>query len=236
VALLLAAALVAGPAPAAPDTVVLDWTPPATPGAAPPGWEVLRFPRVGRATEYVVVREAGEHVLRGESRGGASALLRTVDLDPRVHRRLAWRFRAERLPAAADRSRREGDDYAARVYVAFDSAAAGLWARAREQAAEWLRGRRPPGHAICYVWDTGLPVETGYDNPYSPRVKMLVVESGSARRGRWVEVQRDVLADYRRLFGAEPPRIVGLAVMTDADDTGSHALAWYGGLSLGPGD
>ncbi len=33
-------------------------------------------------------------------------------------------------------------------------------------------------------------------------------------------------------FGEEPPAIVGVAIMTDADNTGVQATAWYGDLTL----
>ena len=37
----------------------------------------------------------------------------------------------------------------------------------------------------------------------------------------------DVKADYRRLFGAEPGEITAIALMTDTDNTGLQADAWY---------
>ena len=61
---------------------------------------------------------------------------------------------------------------------------------------------------------------------------MIVVESGTALVGRWVDEERDLYADYRRLFAAEPPPIEGIAVMTDTDDTGERAVAYYGTIAL----
>ncbi len=67
------------------------------------------------------------------------------------------------------------------------------------------------------------------------RAKMIVVESGPANVGRWVDVERNLYEDYRRLFGGEPPRIVGVAVMTDTDNTGESAVAYYGEIVLRAG-
>ena len=61
---------------------------------------------------------------------------------------------------------------------------------------------------------------------------MIVVESGTALVGRWVDEERDLYADYRRLFAVEPPPIEGIAVMTDTDDTGERAVAYYGTIAL----
>lgn len=48
-------------------------------------------------------------------------------------------------------------------------------------------------------------------------------------------MERDLYADYQRLFGGEPPRIVGVAVITDTDNTGESAVAYYGDIVLRAG-
>jgi hypothetical protein len=63
-------------------------------------------------------------------------------------------------------------------------------------------------------------------------VRDLVVESGTARLGRWLSYERDVAADYRRVFGEEPGRLIGLAIMTDSDNTGTQAQALYRDVDL----
>lgn len=57
------------------------------------------------------------------------------------------------------------------------------------------------------------------------------VAQGDERVGRWVSKERDILADYRRLFGGE---IGAVVVMTDADNTGGKDVAYYGDISLAP--
>jgi hypothetical protein len=61
---------------------------------------------------------------------------------------------------------------------------------------------------------------------------MIVVRSGAAEVGRWLTETRNVVDDYRRIFGDEPPPIAGVAVMTDTDDTGERAVAWYDALAF----
>jgi hypothetical protein len=39
-----------------------------------------------------------------------------------------------------------------------------------------------------------------------------------------------VLADYRRIFGEEPGAVDAVAIMTDTDNTGASATAWYGDI------
>ena len=63
-------------------------------------------------------------------------------------------------------------------------------------------------------------------NPHTPRVQMIVAESGTARVGRWVEERHNVLEDYRAAFGEEPGRLVSIGMMTDADNTGTVVDAY----------
>jgi hypothetical protein len=238
-ALLLLAGLGPGSlAAGAERALVLDFTPPADAGGLPPGWEALTFRRVPRATRYRVVPEGDGYVLRAESEKAASGLYRRLDLDPRIYRTLTWRWKVENILEGADARRKDGDDYPARVYVAFryDPATATLWERTAYGALKLFYGDYPPRHVINYIWDNRLPTGAVVDNAYTDRAKMIVVESGAGRVGRWVAEERDLYADYRRLFGGEPPRIAGVAVMTDTDDTGERAVAYYGALTLRAAD
>jgi len=217
--------------------VVLRFAPPSTPDGVPPGWEALAFRRIDRHTVYRVVPDGDAHALRAESDRAASGLYWPLDLDPRVYRTLSWRWRVDNVLVKADATKKAGDDYPARLYVAFryDPATATAWERVRFGAIKLLYGRYPPRVVINYVWDNRLPIGTAIDNAYTDRAKMIVVRSGPDRIGQWVAETRDVYADYRRLFPGEPPAIAGIAVMTDTDDTGERAVAYYGPISLRAG-
>jgi hypothetical protein len=234
---LLLAAVATGGAFAAEPLVLGGFTPPTAPAEPPPGWEALTFPRVPRHTRYTVVRDGEGWVLRAESDGAAAGLYRPLDLDPRVYRTLSWRWKVEGVLARADPRRKSGDDYAARVYVAFryDADTATVSQRARYAAYRLIYGRYPPGVALSYVWESRLPVGTVLDSVYTDRAKIIVARSGAAEAGRWVTESHDIYADFRRIVGSEPPRIAGVALMTDTDDTGEWAVAYYDAITLGPG-
>jgi hypothetical protein len=61
---------------------------------------------------------------------------------------------------------------------------------------------------------------------------MFVVESGPSKLNQWVSEERNILEDYKKAFGQEPPMISGIAIMTDADNTGESAIAYYGDIVL----
>ena len=84
--------------------------------------------------------------------------------------------------------------------------------------------------AINYVWSSNQSVGSSWPNAFTGRARMVAVESGAAKAGRWVDERRDVLADYRRLFGSDPGDVDAVAIMTDTDNTGLSATAWYGDI------
>lgn len=208
----------------------------AVPGAAvPAGWVPVTFRQIDRHTRYAVTRDpqAGM-VVCAEANASASGLARRLDLPAAQYPLLRWRWKAQNVLAKGDVTRKDGDDYPARVYVTFRYSPERLSAAARLQyaAARLLYGEYPPHASIAYVWDTRAPVGTIVPNAFSDRARMLVVETGAGRLGQWLAYARDVVADYRRAFGEEPPPIAGIAIMTDADNTGESATACYGDIEL----
>jgi len=59
---------------------------------------------------------------------------------------------------------------------------------------------------------------------------MIVVESGDEKTNRWVTQKRNLLEDYRNAFHTDPPPISSVAIMTDTDNTGEAATAFYGDI------
>ena len=75
---------------------------------------------------------------------------------------------------------------------------------------------------------------TWWSSPRTDRIRRLVVESGAARLDRWLDYERDIRADYEHAFGEPPGALIGIAVMTDSDNTGTRTNAWYGPVRLLP--
>lgn len=197
------------------------------------GWEAREFKKVPRATAYAF--EAGAvHALSSAS---ASAFVYRFAKGSPAAGVLRWSWKvAAPLDHPGERVR-SGDDFAARVYVTFryDPEKAGLAMRSKYRLAKALYGEFPPHAGIAYVWAGREPAGAAWPNPYTDRVRMIAVRSGKAEAGRWLAESRDVAADYRALFGEDPPPLAGVAVMSDTDGTGAAAEAWFADLSLTPG-
>lgn len=206
-------------------------------GTMPQGWKPLTFRNMEKHTTYSLIAEGGATVLKAEANASASGLTRdltAMNLNIRDTPILKWRWKVANLVKTADIHTKEGDDYPARIYVTFryDPEKAGAGMRMQYGMAKALYGEYPPHAGINYVWDGKAPLGTMVPNAYTARAMMFVVESGAKRVGEWVEVERNVYEDYKRAFKEEPPPVLGIALMTDTDQTGEAATAWYGDITL----
>ncbi|MEP6702491.1 MAG: DUF3047 domain-containing protein [Betaproteobacteria bacterium] len=204
-------------------------------GALPDDWRPLTFPDIKSHTRYAAVPDSQfGQVVEAKANASASGLMRKVDLDPRAWPTLQWRWKTDRLVAKADSSRKDGDDYPTRIYVSFayDPRRVSLLERARYGAAKLFYGEYPPQSGLNYIWDNKLPVESIVTNAYTQRVRMIVVQSGPDKLGQWLSYERNIVDDYRKAFGEDPPKISGIAIMTDTDNTGDSVTAWYGDITL----
>ena len=203
-------------------------------GGLPAMWKPLTFPKIPRHTSYALVPDSGRVVVRAEAKASASGLATDVHIDPREYPIVRWRWKIANLVERADLTRKDGDDYPARLYINFRGKQKELSFLDKVEIAVYRRlyGRDPPTAAINYIWDGKAAVGTIAPNAYSDRVRMIVVQSGSEALGRWVDEERNLFEDYRAAFGDDPPPIVSVAIMTDTDNTGETTVAWYGDITF----
>lgn len=206
------------PAPAAP--LPPHWT---------DGWQPFVLPGKS-ATVYTTVNDDGRWVLHAQSDHSASMYRRTLRIEPEQLGQVSFSWKVRSLLPDADVRESETGDAVVRVMLAFDGDTSRLSARTRLMfdLMQSLTGEAPPFATLMYVWDSRAEVDTVVLNKRSDRVRKIVLESGPAYLGQWRTYQRDVRADYRRAFGEDPGALIGVAVMTDSDNTQSRAEAWYG--------
>lgn len=198
-------------------------------GGVPKGWKPLVFKKIPRHTRYTIVADSENDVLKAVSQASASGIYKELDLDLKVYPILTWRWRVENVIQKGDERSKKSDDYAARIYVTFryEPDQASMWERGKYETYRLLYGEYPPVGSINYIWANRLEKGTSLDSTYTDRSKMVAVESGSEGVGKWRTERRNVYEDYRRLFGQDPPRPLAIAIMTDTDNTGETATAYY---------
>jgi len=197
----------------------------------PNGWKPLTFKKIPAQTKYEIINDGGVTVVKAVSDSSASGLTKEVRIDPREFPIVRWRWKVDNLVLKSDATRKDGDDYPARLYITFeyDPDKVGVGKKLKYKAGQVLFGDIPIG-AISYVWETKAPAGAILDNAYTDFVKMIVVESGPTNVGLWVEESRNIYEDYKTAFGEEPPMINGVAIMSDTDNTKERAVAYYGDI------
>jgi hypothetical protein len=198
------------------------------------GWEPLEFPEIESHTSYELVTEDGRQVVKAETSNSASGMITMIRVDPAERPILRWSWKVSGVYEKGDARQKRGDDYPARIYVAFEFEPdrAGFWERTKRKAVEVLFDAQLPGNSLNYIWANKLAVGAIVPNPFTDKTQMVAVDSGNGQAGEWVTVERNILEDYRKAFGEEPPAIVGIGIMSDSDNTGASATAWYGDIHL----
>jgi len=200
----------------------------------PMDWEPLTFEKIDARTDYRLVNYKGSTVIRAESDSSASGLIRRMRIDPRKYPVIQWCWQATGVYKKGDVTKKSGDDYPARLYIAFeyDPDKVGFFERAKFNAVKMLHGEYPPTGALSYIWASNAAKGRLVPNAYTDRARMIVVESGKERTGTWACESRNVLADYKAAFGGDPPMIRGIAIMTDSDNTGESTVSYYGDIVM----
>lgn len=170
--------------------------------------EIWTLDRVMTEKEKVVILdEGGNQFLRSYTDGEAlrislaNATEFGLDWNMNAHPAMSWRWRALHLPVGA--SEKDRNDAGAAVYITF--------------SRDWLGRPR----SIKYTYSTTLPVGTVVS---FGRLKVIVAASGLDGTGNWKQIKRDVAADYRMVFGDEPPdRPLLITLWSDSDDTSDRA-------------
>jgi Protein of unknown function (DUF3047) len=195
-------------------------------------WSPLLFKKIDKHTVYKIEGETVHAIAEQSASALSHKLTQAVSTAPI----LRFKWKVGNVIEASDPREKAGDDYPARLYVSFiytPEKMKGL-DRVQYNMAKAVSGEFPPHGALNYIVSDQLPIGSIVDNPYSNRVKMIVVDSAKGSVGQWKSYERNVLADYRKAFSEDPPAYSGIAIMSDTDNTQSRAEAWFGAVSLSP--
>ncbi len=192
-------------------------------------WSPLTFPKIDRHSQYRLISvPGGEHWLEATSNQAASGLVFQDSFDVYTYPILRWRWKVDAVIPTGNAEEKAGDDYPLRLYVMFqyEEEKAGFLESLLYKSLKMIYGQTPPFASLNYIWANRLHNRAMLPNPFTGRAQMILVEQGSAKVGQWVEESANLIQDYRRAFGGDPPRTARLAIMTDSDNTGSRTRAW----------
>ncbi|HEY3099665.1 MAG TPA: DUF3047 domain-containing protein [Methylomirabilota bacterium] len=181
-------------------------------GEFPNDWKARK--ETGKAV-YTVQEEDGKRFLHAVSRKlGIQAAREVQGWDLTTYPVLAWSWRPREFPKGADERDERGNDSVLAVYMLVP------------------HSRVAGPKAVKYIWSEKVPVGTRLASN-GGLTQVRVLRSGTEGRGEWREEKVNVLEDFRRYFDAkDPPKPIGIAVLTDSDETKSSATGDYADFKI----
>lgn len=178
------------------------------------GWEEKAFKN---NTKYELVEMNGSKVLQAISTASASGMFREMKVDLTKTPCLNWTWKVDNTFSGLDETTKSGDDYPARVYVVF-SGGMFFWKT----------------RALNYVWSSNQKIGSSWPNAYTENSINIAVQSGNNKIGQWDKQSHNVRADYKRLVGEDIKQVDAVAIMTDTDNSGQMARAYYSNIKFTP--
>ena len=178
----------------------------------------------------------GREAVAVTANSSASMLRQKLHVVPQDLGRVRFSWLVPQLMAQADLASRDADDSPVRLILAFEGDRKRFSPRDAllSELAYTLTGEPMPYATLMYVWCNKREPGSIVKSPRTDRIRTLVVESGPRRLNRWLDYERDIRADFERVFGEAPGALVSIGLMTDSDNTRSVAKAWYGPVELLP--
>lgn len=168
---------------------------------------------------------SNEFVLNGDSldvrsSGTVSLLWTALPRSLWQARRAAWEWRVEASVPPTDLTRRGGDDRNLALYFVFLPEELAVDAEGRGVRALL---QAPEARVLIYVWGGAHAPGEMLPSPHlGPRGRSLIRRmAGTGAASERVDLDRD----HRRAFGTAPASLVGVAVSSDSDDTGTSVVA-----------
>ena len=165
-------------------------------------------------TQYQIIIQDKQTVLQAKSIGAASSLYKEIRIDLQKTPYLNWSWRIDKKLSISDEQSKQGDDFAARIYLIIKG--------------KWFFWQTK---AINYVWANHSPKNKAWANPFAgDSVMMIAVRSDTDLTEQWYTEKRNVLTDFKKHFGDDNRFIDGIAIMTDTDNAGGKALSYYANI------
>ena len=192
-------------------------------------WRTVNVSNKPEHTKYTIEKGNGGSYLKAESNKSVLALAYKEEFNVYTYPKVRWRWKVSNIYQNADPETKDGDDYAIRVYVAFKydpRASSSIGQRLKYGFINTMYGEYPPQFTLNYVWANNENQRAIQTSPYSDTIKVMALEKGSKKVGTWQNEEIDIIQDFRKAFGADPPQTAGIAVMNDSDNTGQSSISY----------
>ncbi len=153
-----------------------------------------------------LIAEKDEKVYRLRSKASAISIYKEIKLNAKKTPILEWTWKTTKIPEKGSAKIYSKDDQAIGIYVVFP------------RFPSMLNSR-----LIAYIWDSNVAKGKILRSRKQLMVHYIVVRSGKKDLNKWITERRNVLEDYKKIFSSTPPKIGGISIMIDSDDTNDTA-------------
>jgi len=197
-------------------------------------WEPLIFPKIETHSKYEIVKIDDQSFLKASSNASASGVVWQQVFNPFETPVFQWEWKIENVFNKGDAKTKEGDDYPVRLYVIFeyDPNEAGFFESVMYESAKLFYGEYPPHSSLNYIWANKSHDEKIIPNAYTDKAMMFILQEGNIEAGKWVIEEINILEDYKKAFGEDPPEKASVAIMADSDNTGESGKAFINYIEI----
>jgi len=176
----------------------------------PEHWEYLWYLGAGEIYRPAVLAD-GRASIGCHTHRDVGILRRDAHLPLEPGTKLNWSWRVDTLPTDLPEDTLPSHDYLS-IAVEFDD-----------------------GQDITYYWSSSLPVGKVYRCPlptWKDKETHVVQRSGAAELGRWLDEERDLYEDYRRIIGGPAKHVVRVWLIANSLFQRGHGRCEYAGIRL----
>lgn len=197
-------------------------------------WDSLIFPKIETHSRYEIVEIDNNSFLKASSNASASGVVWQQVFNPFETPVFEWQWKIENVFNKGDASTKEGDDYPIRLYIIFeyDPDMAGLFESVMYESAKLFYGEYPPHSSLNYIWANKSHDKKIIPNAYTDKAMMFILQEGNIKAGKWVTEEINILEDYKKAFGEDPPEKASVAIMADSDNTGESGNAFINYIEI----
>lgn len=192
-------------------------------------WKSVLFDKRKSASSYSVVHpEDIGSAVQAKSDNSVSVIVYRDSIDLRRYQEIEWRWRVDSVYEKGDGRKKAGHDYPIRLSLFFPikPESSSFLDRLKYKMMSRIYGGYYPWEGLSYVWANREDQAELLSSPYNKRMKFFPLDRGRASLGKWITHRSNIIEDYRKAFGTEPPSHAMIAIMNDSDNTGESSVSF----------
>ncbi len=198
-------------------------------------WKLFHFKKVKEHTQYSIEKAGDRNYLKVKSDSSASGIIFKKKFNVYEYPKVRWLWKISNVYQKGNALEKSGDDYPIRVYIVFkyNPEKAPFGKRIKYGLVKKIYGEYPPHSSLNYIWANRKHKENIITNTYANEAKMIILQTGAEKAGKWIEQEVNIIEDYRKAFGSEPPVTASIAVMNDSDNTKESSVSYIDYIEVG---